>query len=79
MFIIIVLLFFQISDALRAGKPDTYFNRFSSLQLALFAGPVFAFFSFLTYLIATLYVEQDRLEVINLAKSKRCFLNSDIN
>jgi len=52
-----------ISDALRHGKPDTYYNRFTSLQFALFAGPVFAFLSFTAYLFASLYVVQDKADV----------------
>jgi len=57
---------------LRAGKPDTYFNRFESLQMALYAGPVFAFLSFVAYLLATLYIAQDKKKVENLDKGK-CF------
>ena len=31
---------------LRGSKPDTFYNRFTSLQAALYAGPFFAALSF---------------------------------
>jgi len=61
-----------ISDGLRAGKPDTYFNRFMSLQAALYAGPFFALLSFGAYLFAAIYVEEDKKNVeIAVKKSQK--------
>ncbi len=53
---------------MRAGKPDTYYNRFKSLQMALYAGPVFAFLSFVAYLLATLYIAEDKEKVNDLVR-----------
>lgn len=60
-----------ISDTLRAGKPDTYFNRFESLQMALYAGPVFALLSFAAYLFAAIYVEEDKKKVELIIKKNQ--------
>ena len=59
----------QISDKLREGLPDTYFNRFQSLQSALYAGPFFAALSFGAYLICAIYIEDDKKEVELYIKS----------
>lgn len=49
---------------MRATKTvDTYYNRFTSLQAALYAGPFFAALSFGAYLFAAIYVESDKKEV----------------
>ena len=61
-----------ISDALREGKPDTYYNKFTSLQIALYAGPFFAAVSFACYLFTAIYVVEDRKKVDIMLKSK-CF------
>lgn len=65
-----------ISDTLRAGKPDTYYNRFASLQTALYAGPFFALFSFGAYLFAALYVDEDKKKVDLLIKKSQKSLSS---
>lgn len=52
-----------ISDAFRRGKPDTYNSKFTSLQVALYAGPFFAALSFAAYLFAAIYVVEDKKEV----------------
>jgi len=60
-----------ISDWLRATKTvDTYYNRFTSLQAALYAGPFFAALSFGAYLFAAIYVESDKKEVDMYIKKK---------
>jgi hypothetical protein len=59
-----------ISDALREGKPDTYYNKFTSLQIALYAGPFFAAVSFACYLFTAIYVVEDRKKVDIMIKSK---------
>ena len=59
-----------ISDALNKGKPDTYYNKFYSLQIALYAGPFFAAISFACYLFAAIYVVEDKKKVDILIKSK---------
>ncbi len=64
------MFFVKISDKLREGKADTYFNRFSSLQVALYAGPFFAAMSFAAYLVAALYIKKDKDEVEAYIKSK---------
>ena len=55
---------------MRAGKQDTYFNRFMSLQAALYAGPFFALLSFGAYLFAAIYVEEDKKNVEIAVKSE---------
>ena len=52
-----------ISDLLRKGKPDTFYNKFTSLQVALYAGPFFAALSFAAYLFAAIYVCEDKKKV----------------
>lgn len=52
-----------ISDAVRRGKPDTYYWKFTSLQVALYAGPFFAALSFAAYLFTALYVVEDKKDV----------------
>lgn len=52
-----------ISDLCRRGKPDTYFSKFSSLQVALYAGPFFAALSFAAYLFTAIYVVDDKKDV----------------
>lgn len=59
-----------ISDSLRSSKPDTYYNKFTSLQTALYAGPFFAAVSFAAYLFAAIYVDEDRKKVELYIKSK---------
>ena len=59
----------KISDRIREGLPDTYFNRFQSLQSALYAGPFFAALSFGAYLICAIYIEEDKAEVELYIKS----------
>jgi hypothetical protein len=61
----------QISDSLRSGKADTYFNKFTSLQMALYAGPVFAALSFASYLFAAIYVVDDKNKVDEMIRSKQ--------
>jgi hypothetical protein len=65
-----------ISDFLRSGKPDTYFNRFSSLQTALYAAPFFSALSFASYLFSAIYLESDKKKVDILIK-KNQKLNDD--
>jgi hypothetical protein len=60
----------QISDWLRSGKTDSYFNKFESLQVALYAGPFFAALSFAAYLFTAIYVEEDKKKVDAAIKSK---------
>lgn len=48
---------------MRHGKPDTYFNKFTSLQFALYASPFFAALSFAGYLFAAIYVNEDKKSV----------------
>ncbi len=48
----------------------TYYNQYTSLQTALYAGPVFAVLSFGGYLFAALYVEEDKKKVELFIKSK---------
>lgn len=52
-----------ISDAFRRGRPDTYHNKFASLQVALYAGPFFAALSFAAYLFTAIYVAEDKKDV----------------
>ena len=59
-----------VSDALRGSKPDTYYNKFVSLQTALYAAPFFAAVSFAAYLFAAIYVEEDKTRVDLYIKSK---------
>ncbi len=65
-----LICFPKISDWLRFGKPETHYNRYVSLQTALYAGPVFAVLSFAGYLFAALYVEEDKKKVELIIKSK---------
>jgi MFS transporter, Spinster family, sphingosine-1-phosphate transporter len=65
-----------ISDHIRGNKPDTYYNRFTSLQTALYAGPFFAALSFGAYLFTAIYIDADRKSVDAVIKSKRFFLYS---
>ena len=58
------------SDYLRNGKPNTYFHKFTSLQTAMYAGPVFAALSFAAYLFASIYVYDDKRKVELLIKSE---------
>lgn len=58
-----------ISDALKEGKPDTYYTKFSSLQAALYAGPFFAAISFACYMFASIYVVEDK-KIVDLAIKK---------
>lgn len=67
-----------ISDAFRRGKPDTYFSKFSSLQVALYAGPFFAALSFAAYLFAAIYVVEDKKEVDDYLKRAKQ-MNEAIN
>lgn len=67
-----------ISDALRSGKPDTFYNRYTSLQTALYAGPVFAMLSFAGYLFAALYVEEDKKKVELIIKKSQKNLSDPI-
>jgi hypothetical protein len=55
---------------LRGSKPDTYYNKFVSLQTALYAGPFFAAASFAAYLFTAIYVEEDKKKVELYIKSK---------
>lgn len=69
-----------ISDSLRAGKPDTYYNRFTSLQLALYAGPFFALLSFACYLFAALFIEDDKKQVeLIIKKSQKNLSEPSLN
>ena len=61
---------FKISDSLRSGKPDTFYNKFTSLQMALYAGPFFAAMSFACYLFAAIYVVDDKKQVDDFIRSK---------
>ena len=60
----------EISDQIRKGYPDTYFIRFQSLQAALYAGPFFAALSFGAYLIAAIFIKQDKEDVEAYIKSE---------
>ena len=62
-----------MSDAFRAGKPDTFYNRYTSLQSALYAGPFFAALSFATYLFGAIYIDEDKKKVLEAVKSKIFF------
>jgi hypothetical protein len=74
---LVYFLKIKISDSLRAGKPDTYYNKFTSLQLALYAGPFFAALSFACYLFAAIYVDEDKKKVDDFIRSKSAyFINS---
>lgn len=67
-----------ISDALRKGKPDTYNSKFTSLQVALYAGPFFAALSFAAYLFTAIYVVEDKKDVDDfIRRSKQ--MNEAIN
>lgn len=59
----------KISDALKIGKPDSFYTKFKSLQTALYAGPFFAALSFAAYLFAAIYVDEDRKKVDDYIKS----------
>lgn len=59
-----------ISDHIRGNKPDTYYNKFTSLQTALYAGPFFAALSFAAYLFAAIYIDEDKKKVEIAIKSK---------
>jgi MFS family permease len=58
-----------ISDSLKKGKPDTYYTKFSSLQMALYAGPFFAAISFACYMFASIYVVEDK-KIVDIAIKK---------
>ncbi len=60
---------------MRAGKPDTYYNKFTSLQMALYAGPFFAAISFACYLFAAIYVDDDKKIVDDFIRSKAFFFS----
>lgn len=60
-----------ISDALKIGKPDSYYTKFKSLQTALYAGPFFAALSFAAYLFAAIYVDDDRKKVDDYIKKSK--------
>lgn len=63
-----------ISDSLRSGKPDTFYNKFTSLQMALYAGPFFAAMSFACYLFAAIYVVDDKKQVDDfIRKNQKSF------
>ena len=49
-----------MSDYLRANQPDTYMTRFTSLQNVLYMGPFFIGLSFMGYLFASIYVDDDK-------------------
>ncbi len=55
-----------MSDALRFGLEDNSLNKFNSLQMTLFFGPVFTSLSFVTFLFAAIYVEEDKKKVDDL-------------
>jgi hypothetical protein len=59
-----------VSDALRGKLDNSYFNRFTSLQTALYSGPFFAALSFAAYLFAAIYIEDDKKLVEEFIKSK---------
>lgn len=67
-----------ISDAFRRGQPDTYYSKFSSLQVALYAGPFFAALSFAAYLFTAIYVVEDKKDVDDFIKRSR-HINEAIN
>lgn len=67
-----------ISDAFRSGKPDTYSSKFSSLQIALYAGPFFAALSFAAYLFAAIYVVEDKKDVDDYLRRAK-HINDAIN
>ena len=56
----------KISDALRSGMEDSKLVRFNSLRIALLFGPVFAALSFVTFLFAVIFVEEDKKKVDDL-------------
>lgn len=55
-----------VSDALR--QSDSSLDRFLSLQTALFFGPVFAALSFVFFLLAVVFVDEDRKKVDDLIR-----------
>lgn len=70
--------YFKISDALKIGKPDSFYTKFKSLQTALYAGPFFAALSFAAYLFAGIYVDEDKKKVDDYIKSKLASLINNI-
>lgn len=64
----------HVSDYLRENQPDTFMTRFTSLQTALYSGPLFIGLAFFGYLIASIYVEEDKKKVDDYIKKSKIYI-----